>query len=443
MLEKIKLFLSIFRKVFNSLEDVLALLVAVIVDFIFNFVFFSFVSVDDLTRFGFSAVVFLIVFYKVRSLMKNHKLLWFIFALITFYGGLNFSLIDIAYQSDHPNWRTERREAIKTDDEMLSLITDVAEKKATEEDLGKQYHEATRRETMDQLSVKWSSSTNERIKAEEKRDKYHDWFLSDNSVKIKASDALRALFEAMKKGLWDQILFFGAIFFSIEAAIFFVIKDMMSSKKKPLVIEEEKIETELEPAKKEEFITIRKPRKYTRKEKKAPDVEVGDAFSGLAEEENSSQWDIQPSEPWPQPEAQKGEIPTLELNIEDEQVKVTPASLQPKEGNPENYEIVIDDFPLGEAHKQFAEKIKVGDEKFSKFIHALFNNEGKSSLRDKMEAAAVAGLTVIEAIKAFDFLAVTKFEGKPLIEFRKESSTWHSNFTPEWIITHTVDFTFY
>lgn len=429
MLEKFKVFLSIFRKVFNSLEDVLALLVAVVVDFIFNFVFFSFVSVDDLTRFGFSAIVFLIVFYKVRSLMKNHKLLWFIFAAITFYGGLNFSLIDIDYQSSHPNWRAERKELIKTDDEMLSLIDDVGAKKTTEEDLGAQYHEATKRETMDQLNSRWTLATNDRIKSEETRDKYRDKFLNDNSVKIKASDALRSLFVAMGQGLWDQILFFGAIFFSIEAAIYFVIKDMMGSTKKPLVLEEDTIEPE--PVKEEEFIKVRKPRKYVRKEKKVPNVEVDDAFSGLAEEslpvpdeEVNKFLDMfkQPSEP---------ELPTLELNIKDEQVKVDPASFKLHTA-----ESIADTFPVVD------EKVIKGNEKFAKFIHALFNNGGNSSLKSKAEAAIEAGLSNIESIKAFDFLAVTKFEGKPLIEFRKDSSTWHSNFTSEWIISHTVDFTF-
>lgn len=72
-----------------------------------------------------------------------------------------------------------------------------------------------------------------------------------------------------------------------------------------------------------------------------------------------------------------------------------------------------------------------------KFIHALFSNSTKPYLKEKREAAAEAGMNLIEASALFDKLAKLRGnKGWPLIEFR--NSQWYPNFTSEVIIAYLV-----
>lgn len=74
----------------------------------------------------------------------------------------------------------------------------------------------------------------------------------------------------------------------------------------------------------------------------------------------------------------------------------------------------------------------------SRFIDALFNNDGKTYLKDKFEAAAAIGIPKIEAINIFEYLKRTKINGYPLVEFRKETEKWYPNHTSE-VIKHHLE----
>jgi hypothetical protein len=200
-----------------AIGDVFALLVAMGVDLVFNFVFFQFIAVDTLTRVGFSAVVFFIVFYKVRALMEASKaerkgtragwlLLYVPLMLSTLFGGVSFTLLDIHYQSTKGD--------VTQDAGYKALDDKVKKKQAAEDDLQAQYKEATKRETMDQLFTLWQRAISAREATE------RDAALYLELPHIEAKKAFTAIQDAWVRGEYSACIFVFIIFLSIEGGVF-------------------------------------------------------------------------------------------------------------------------------------------------------------------------------------------------------------------------------
>lgn len=203
----------------NIVEDIAALLIAVGTDLIFNLVFFSYASVDDLTRYGFSAIVFLMVFYKVRALKKRVFILWAMFAAVTLFCGVSLSLFDIDYQE---GMKKEKRELIanaEKDAEFIRLTESVAEKKALELGWQDQYRAASRRETMDQISGFLQSSITDRQKAETERSEYYAKITTPAKAEITVRDVFYAIPKAIQKGDYVMVVIFSLMFGGVEIAI--------------------------------------------------------------------------------------------------------------------------------------------------------------------------------------------------------------------------------
>jgi len=73
-----------------------------------------------------------------------------------------------------------------------------------------------------------------------------------------------------------------------------------------------------------------------------------------------------------------------------------------------------------------------------RFVDALFNNDGKTYLKDKYIAAEEAGIKKIEGMNIFNYMTRTKVNGYSMVEFRKETSQWHPNLTSE-VIKHNLN----
>lgn len=204
--------------------DILALIIAAGVDLIFNAVFFQFIAVDNLTRFGFSAIVFLIVYFKVRSLTYVTKEAWgwgvlyTPLMLVTLFGGTSFALLDIEYQATHGD--------ASKDSAYVKLLTDVEDKKATEADLQRQYREATKRETMDQLFTLWQAAIGDRKASELVARLYLE------VPHIEAKKAFTAIEECLEREEYTQFAFVFTIFLSIEACVIASVIFIRDRKKK-------------------------------------------------------------------------------------------------------------------------------------------------------------------------------------------------------------------
>lgn len=227
---------SRFTSIKNYAEDFIALIVAMGVDFVFNYVFFSFVAVDDITRFGFTAIVFLMVFYKVRSLKKAQEagkkisLQWLMFTIVTCFCGISFTLLDLDYQSRQSSELEKAIESAKIDPELIRIDLDITEKKATEKNNQLQYGLASKRETMDQLFKVWQISIDDRKESELKREKYYSSITVVGKVKITAKDTFSAIPNTIARGEIIQVIIFLLIFVGIEAAIYAAVSDTEKGK---------------------------------------------------------------------------------------------------------------------------------------------------------------------------------------------------------------------
>lgn len=467
-MESIQLFfgniIKYLKKSGELIEDFIALLVAMGVDFLFNFVFFSFISVDAYTQVGFSAIVFLIVFYKVRALSKAKRrfsFLWLILSILTFYGGLSFSLLDIKYQADNINRKQELIEKAKTDSELKRLDQNIKTKQDSETDLQRQYREAVKRETMDQLYALWQNAVKQREQSERDRRDYYELIIDAKKITIKAEDAFTAIPDAIKRGVYVEVLFLALIFFSIEAAVWTTVTTMTTNRRRrEAFLENQKTDIDELKDNLESFKSnllsyidekVKEKRKYTRKtseerlalEKKSGkkltqdeienfdkdnDLDFEDFFSG--EEPNDDIVDLF-----------KKPKDTGSVDLVPENLSAVLADNELKQVQPEEKDQAIilnpsEMTPLkGETKTVQVSK----DEKFRKYILALTGNGSNKYLKQKIDAAVDASLTPVEGLKMFDFLATTKYNGKPLIEFRKESEEWYSNFTPQFLTSYMVD----
>lgn len=243
---------------FPHFEDFFALIIAMSVDFVFNFVFFSFVSADDLTRYGFTSIVFLMVFFKVRSLSKAFKrgkkisAVWLMFAIVTCYCGASFALIDIDYQSKNTDTKESLIEKAKNDHQLIDYDKDIAEKKAIEIDASSQYRQATQRATMDQLYPIWTKATANVEQAQLIRSKYYEEITTPGKMKVSVKDAFsiipRMVIDSFTKPNeyynLVMVIIFGMMFFGVELAIRQAIQETSSIK--PEVKKEETEEKPLE-----------------------------------------------------------------------------------------------------------------------------------------------------------------------------------------------------
>jgi hypothetical protein len=196
----------------SVLLDGFALLIAAGVDGIFNLVFYHFIAVDTITSIGFSSIVFLVVYFKVRSLSEifRHHLGWIVIylplMLTTLFGGISFTIIDIEYQANKGD--------ITQDKEYIRLASEIDDKKKTEKDLSSQYREATKRETMDQLLPLWQASIRERQLAELNLSIYKE------IPHIEAKKTFTAIGEALSRQEYVEVISIFIIFISIEACVF-------------------------------------------------------------------------------------------------------------------------------------------------------------------------------------------------------------------------------
>ncbi len=210
----------LISRLLNKLLDSVALTVAVAVDLVLNIICMAILAPGPLETVGFVAIAVVVVLFAVRSWIIGNKLLWALFALVCFFFDVSFSLISTDVQ-------TESRSVVITaenDTEFKDLQRQVQESTTTLTDLRKQYREAYRRETMDEL--------NRQIEAEEKRRSSIEVMRKDRLSRIESGELNRQIREtrsqitaemifgsiitAFKKGRFIPIVVFSLIFAGLQ-----------------------------------------------------------------------------------------------------------------------------------------------------------------------------------------------------------------------------------
>lgn len=130
----------------NNIIDFLGIIIPLIVDLVLNIVSFSILAPDVLSRIAFIALAVMIVIFVPRSWSKRQFLSYAIFVSVVVFADWSFTL---ATTGEKINTAT----AIVQDSELIRIRDNIDKTELKIEDLHKQYYEAVKRETMQELNA--------------------------------------------------------------------------------------------------------------------------------------------------------------------------------------------------------------------------------------------------------------------------------------------------
>lgn len=130
----------------NNIIDFLGIIIPLIVDLVLNIVSFSILAPDVLSRIAFIALAVMIVIFVPRSWSKRQFLSYAIFVSVVVFADWSFTL---ATTGEKINTAT----AIVQDTELTRIRDNIDKTELKIEDLHKQYYEAVKRETMQELNA--------------------------------------------------------------------------------------------------------------------------------------------------------------------------------------------------------------------------------------------------------------------------------------------------
>jgi hypothetical protein len=134
-------------RLLNALLDSAALTIALVVDLILNVICMIIIAPGPLEAIGFAAIACVVVLFAVRSWVIGNKVLWAVFALVSVFFDLSFTLIATDVQTSSQSVIV----SADTDSELQYLSKKAETAGADLRGLRDQYRMAMKRETMDQL----------------------------------------------------------------------------------------------------------------------------------------------------------------------------------------------------------------------------------------------------------------------------------------------------
>lgn len=210
-------------RLLNALLDSAALTIALIVDLALNIICMVIIAPGPLEKVGFALVACVVVLFAVRSWVVGNKILWAVFALVSVFFDLSFTLVatDVQTQSNAVVVTVEN-------DTELAFLTVKAERTAAAVvDLQEQYRKAMRRATMDQLDEQIKTATKARNEAEtaraERLARIESGELSREAVSRRAVITAEMIFGAIltagQKGRVLPIVIFSMIFSGLQVVM--------------------------------------------------------------------------------------------------------------------------------------------------------------------------------------------------------------------------------
>jgi hypothetical protein len=195
--------------------DIGGLIVALVVDIVMNVICFATLAPDMITRVAFVAIGIMIVLFVPRSWSKRQFVAWAVFASVVFFFDYSFMLVATKAQTEHKTVN------VFIDDEVIRLDNEKKLHDANILDLQRQYSEAARRETMDQINENIEAERALAIKADESRSARIQFLTKqvELSSGITSAEIFTAIPDAAKDGRIIQLIVFGLIFVGLQLII--------------------------------------------------------------------------------------------------------------------------------------------------------------------------------------------------------------------------------
>ena len=177
----------------NNVIDFLGIIIPLIVDLVMNIVSFSILAPDLLSRIAFVALAIMIVIFVPRSWSKRQFLSYAIFVSVVVFADWSFTL---ATTTDTAPSTTA---IVQQDTELERLRANIDKTELKIEDLHKQYYEANKRETLQELNAQIQFEQNRLQKLEADYEaRLHKTEQQANKNKLTAEDIFMAIPNAIK-----------------------------------------------------------------------------------------------------------------------------------------------------------------------------------------------------------------------------------------------------
>jgi len=195
--------------------DIGGLIVALVVDIVMNVVCFATLAPDLVTRIAFIAIGIMIVLFVPRSWSKRQFVAWAVFASVVFFFDYSFALVATKAQTTHTTVN------VFADPEVVRLDGEIAKYDARIEELTRQYGDAAKRETMDQLDAQIKDEKSARLAAETDRKARIREVTQQvkRSSGITSAEIFTAIPDAARDGRIIQLVIFGLIFVGLQLII--------------------------------------------------------------------------------------------------------------------------------------------------------------------------------------------------------------------------------
>lgn len=200
-------------KKLNNIIDFLGIIVPLVVDLVMNVVSFSILAPDMLSRIAFIALAVMIVIFVPRSWSKRQFISYAIFVSVVVFADWSFTLATTGE-------KINTTAAITQDVELERLRGNIDKTELKIEDLHKQYYEANKRETLQELNAQIQFEQNRLQKLEEdynSRLKHTEQKAETNT--LNAEDIFNAIPNAIKERRFIPLIVWFLVFLGVQLVV--------------------------------------------------------------------------------------------------------------------------------------------------------------------------------------------------------------------------------
>lgn len=197
----------------NNIIDFLGIIVPLIVDLVLNIVSFSILAPDLLSRIAFIALAVMIVVFVPRSWSKRQFLSYAIFVSVVVFADWSFTLATTGEHND-------AAAVVQQDAELERILTNIDKTELKIEDLHKQYYEAVKRETMQELNAQIEFEQNRLQKLEaDYETRLNKTEQKANKNQLTAEDIFGAIPEAWRERRYIPLIVWLLVFLGTQLVV--------------------------------------------------------------------------------------------------------------------------------------------------------------------------------------------------------------------------------
>ena len=197
----------------NNIIDFLGIIIPLVVDLVMNIVSFSILAPDFLSRIAFIALAIMIVVFVPRAWSKRQFISYAIFVSVVVFADWSFTLATTGE-------KINTTAAVTRDVELERLRGNIDKTELKIEDLHKQYYEANKRETLQELNAQIQFEQNRLQKLEadyEARLKHTEQNATKNT--LTAEDIFNAIPNAIKERRIIPLVVWFLVFLGVQLVV--------------------------------------------------------------------------------------------------------------------------------------------------------------------------------------------------------------------------------